>query len=151
MLCQCSSKNQLLMILLPCWKRVTLVIDYFQFFFENWNVKCITWGSLGARNMFDHICWQVEASEVWRGSLAMGSGVCFPCLFALSEMRKWGISENLFLLVPGCWGRATLPLFLPFFWHSSPSLSCLGAKRGWKREGLSDVRGMKIYVGLGSN
>lgn len=81
----------------------------------------------------------------------MGSGVCFPCLFALSEMRKWGISENLFILVLGCWGRATLPLFLHF--SDTPHLLCLalGLKRGWKREGLSDVRGMKIYVGLGSN
>lgn len=27
----------------------------------------VSWGSLGARNIFDHICWQAEASGVCKG------------------------------------------------------------------------------------
>lgn len=64
----------------------------------------------------------------------MGSGVCFLWLFALalSEMRKQGISENLFCSVPGCWGRASPPTS---FSDSPCFLSlALGQERGWRRE-----------------
>lgn len=41
-------------------------------FLEGRCVKFDSWGSLGARNMFDHIYWQAEASGVCKGESGHG-------------------------------------------------------------------------------